>query len=645
MRLPSVGDVFEDRYELVALLGEGGFASVYRAQDRLMHRDVALKLLRPRDDSRAANARFMREARVLAGLQHPNIVTLFEFGQTTEGLQFMVFEYVAGRDLKTLLTGGALPIPLVIHILRQLLDALREAHTHGVLHRDIKPANVLIHAYGGDDNRLKLLDFGVAKPLRDVQDRLTKTGAVVGTLRYMAPEQLAGEPVDARTDIFAVGLVAHEMITGQPAIRGRSQKTMIVEQLSLDPIVVPPSQAPLPLRNVLNRATAREPAARWPSAQAMREALIAAHAAIESGEPQIEAEHTTAVRTGAAASNPAPAGPRRDKLAVFAMLAGILIGVAAVYLALSWKRDPEPPPPPAPRAQVRVVAEPDVDVRKPDANTTSTALAGCVAPPQDFNGTLPLDWPGGPVDVHIPKGYDASERLPVMILLHRVLSTGETFLTLSGMREIADEHRFFVLAPTSTSEFGWAPERVSLIADMLDEAQQYLCIDPHWLYVLGDENAGSFGREIACKMPVSGLATTMDMSGLACRPVAPTARMRVYGRADKNVPLRGGTGCNPLQGVSQSLARINKEWTQALDCSPEPIPWQASLKGGTCERWDCEHGTFASCATDGGHEWPGGNSLLPGCATSAPAVEFPFGRAIWTFFAQHGARLDGRSQR
>ncbi len=247
-------------YEVVALIGRGGMGAVYRARQANLDREVAIKLMPPEaaaDDDFAA--RFRIEARALAKLHHPNIVAIFEFGQTSDGHLYFVMEYVDGTDLAHLIQAASLRPVQALEIVSRVCDALQFAHQAGVVHRDIKPANVLI-AHGG---AVKVADFGLAKlhPESTVRSsRQSVPGSVIGTPDYMAPEQLDGREVDARSDIFSLGVMLYEMLTGQLP-RGAWE---------------PPSRkvnTDARLDGVVNKALQTEPERRYQQASEVRTAV------------------------------------------------------------------------------------------------------------------------------------------------------------------------------------------------------------------------------------------------------------------------------------------------------------------------------------------------------------------------------------
>ena len=267
-------------YQIIELLGRGGMGEVYRAHDRRLGRDVALKVL-PADvaDRPARLERFEREARTVAGLNHPNVVTLFSV-EEHDGIRFLTMELVEGRTLDALTPADGLPVDRVIEIGAAVADALVAAHAQGLVHRDLKPANVMVT----DDGRVKVLDFGLAKladPDSGTGDdatrvmELTREGAIVGTVPYMSPEQLRGLPVDARSDVFSLGVVLYEITTGRRPFRGASDVDVMSAILKDATPSISDSRADVPghLESIVARCLAQEPGDRYPSARAVRDAL------------------------------------------------------------------------------------------------------------------------------------------------------------------------------------------------------------------------------------------------------------------------------------------------------------------------------------------------------------------------------------
>src|SRR5581483_3428159 len=233
-----VGELVADRYELEEAVGHGGMSSVYRGHDRLLERTVALKVLHAHfgDDSEYVE-RFRREARAVAQLSHPHIVT--------------VFEYVEGENLKQLVErSGPLSVDRTIDLGIQIADALAFAHAHDLVHRDVKPQNVLIDAAGD----AKVTDFGIARSL-DVERGFTQTGTVLGTSNYLSPEQAAGEPVTTATDIYSLGVVLYELLTGEVPFRGDNLVVVAMKHVTEHPPSLLDQRADVPPR--LARAVER----------------------------------------------------------------------------------------------------------------------------------------------------------------------------------------------------------------------------------------------------------------------------------------------------------------------------------------------------------------------------------------------------
>jgi eukaryotic-like serine/threonine-protein kinase len=260
-------------YEIVEPIGAGGMGEVYKARDTRLDRIVALKVLPAAyaaDHER--RLRFEREARAISGLSHPHICSLYDIGDQ-DGVQFLVMEYLEGETLEGRLSHGPMPLEQALQRAVEIAGALDQAHRHGVIHRDLKPANVMLTRSG-----VKLLDFGLAKVLETptaastslptVSQTLTTQGTIMGTFQYMAPEQLEGAEADARSDIFALGAVVYEMLTGRKAFQGRSHAGLISAIMSAEPPAIATLQPSVPpaLEHVVRTCLAKDPQARWQTA-------------------------------------------------------------------------------------------------------------------------------------------------------------------------------------------------------------------------------------------------------------------------------------------------------------------------------------------------------------------------------------------
>jgi serine/threonine-protein kinase len=264
-----IDTLFDGRYRIVRKLGAGGMADVYLAEDQELGRRVAIKIL----NGRHANddqfiERFRREAKNAAALNHPNIVSIYDRGEAQE-TYYIAMEYLDGRTLKELVIGhGPAPVNVAVEYARQILSALRFAHRHGIVHRDIKPHNVLVDREG----RVKVTDFGIA---RAGTSQMTEAGSIVGTAQYLSPEQARGTEVDQRSDLYSLGIVLYELLTGETPFDGDTPVEIAMKHLSTVP--TPPSQLrkdiPHDLDMVVMRALAKDPADRYQSAEEMESDL------------------------------------------------------------------------------------------------------------------------------------------------------------------------------------------------------------------------------------------------------------------------------------------------------------------------------------------------------------------------------------
>jgi len=328
-------------YDIVASIGAGGMGEVFRARDTRLERDVAIKVLPPgpeQDEER--RLRFEREARTVSQLNHPHICTLHDVG-VEDGQHYLVLELLEGESLAERLQKGPLPLAQALRVGTQVAEALDAAHRQGVIHRDVKPGNVMLTRSGA-----KLLDFGLARAeskasaasgstsLPTEAGPLTEKGSVMGTVQYMAPEQLEGQPADARTDIFALGVLLHEMVTGKPAFEGKTRTGLIAAIVSSQP---PPVSSLVPvsppaLDHVIQKCLEKEPDDRWQSAHDV------------AGELRWIAE-------AGSQSGPALASPgrrrsrRRAAIALAAGLVGIALGATGTFVLRGAARPASERPP------------------------------------------------------------------------------------------------------------------------------------------------------------------------------------------------------------------------------------------------------------------------------------------------------------
>ncbi len=319
-----VGKTVAGRYELEEVVGHGGMSSVYRAHDSLLERYVALKVLHEQyNEDEDFVERFKREARSVAQLQHPNIVTVIDRGEE-EGRQYIVFEFIDGENLKEFVVRkGRLDLREALEIAVEIARALAFAHEHGLIHRDVKPQNVLLNG----DGRAKVTDFGIARSL-DVEHGVTQTGTVLGTSNYIAPEQASGQQVDVHTDVYSLGVVLYELLTGEVPFPGESFVAVAMKHVHEPPPNVLDVRGDVPLRvaSAIDRALEKDPTERFPTMDAFAAELEACLAELDRGE----AGDATVVI-------PAATRPRRRKpaarLPLFIGLLGAL-AIAAIVVGL-----------------------------------------------------------------------------------------------------------------------------------------------------------------------------------------------------------------------------------------------------------------------------------------------------------------------
>jgi eukaryotic-like serine/threonine-protein kinase len=337
-------------YEIVSPLGAGGMGEVYRAMDTRLGRDVAIKVLSSNlSSSPELRQRFEREARTISQLSHPHICALYDVGREGE-TEFLVMEYLDGETLADRLARGPLPIEQTLRFGIEIADALDKAHRQGIVHRDLKPGNVMLTKSG-----VKLLDFGLARltappsgvmsglsmlPTTPKGSDLTAEGTILGTLQYMAPEQLEGKEADGRTDIFALGCVLYEMVTSRKAFAATSQASLIGAILHKDPEPISQFEPMTPrgLDRAVRRCLAKDPEARWQSARDLALELA------EATRPEESAAPTSARRQ-----------PRSGTLG-WAVAAALVLGLIGI-LAAPWR--PRSAPPPATKLRFTIPPPPE----------------------------------------------------------------------------------------------------------------------------------------------------------------------------------------------------------------------------------------------------------------------------------------------
>jgi serine/threonine-protein kinase len=304
-----VGAVIADRYNVIRKLGEGGMGTVYLAEHVKMGRKSAIKVMNPGMVSDAdAISRFNREASNASRINHPNVASVYDFGETSDGLIYLAMEFIEGPALtKVIEESGSLPPARAAEITRQAAEALSVAHDMGIVHRDLKPDNIMLAKGRDGSDIVKVVDFGIAKAAEGENQNVTKTGLVVGTPEYMSPEQLAGDKLDGRSDTYSLALVTYAMLTGKLPFPAETIQESMIKRLTDEPKPLaemkPDVAWPDAVQTVMTMALQRDAASRYQSASEYGRAL---HSAVQA-MPRGRGSAATAVIGSVAAPKPAPA--------------------------------------------------------------------------------------------------------------------------------------------------------------------------------------------------------------------------------------------------------------------------------------------------------------------------------------------------
>jgi eukaryotic-like serine/threonine-protein kinase len=351
-----VGQVIADRYHVTKKLGEGGMGQVYLAEHVKMGRRSAIKVMNPAmvHDPDAV-ARFNREAANASRITHPNVCAIYDFGETGDGLIYLAMEFIEGEPLTDLLKReDALPTARAVQIFTQVAEALQAAHDLGIVHRDLKPDNIMLTRSRTGADVVKVVDFGIAKAIGgDDSQKVTRTGLVVGTPEFMSPEQLAGDKVDGRTDIYALALVLFKMLTGTLPFDATTVQETMIKRLTDEPLALaaarPDLTFPAGLQETMTTALARDPAHRYQSATKLSNDVSAVAGLGRGAAPgalratRADAEGKTQLldtgRTKAGAgTRPGPAPPKRRSALPLTVGILVLVGAGGAY-ALFGRRD------------------------------------------------------------------------------------------------------------------------------------------------------------------------------------------------------------------------------------------------------------------------------------------------------------------
>lgn len=433
---PYLGCVIDGRYKVEAVLGEGGMGVVYQCTHKIIGKKVAMKVLRAdlaRDSE--ATERFLNEAKSASAIGNPHIIDISDFGQLPDGSTYFIMEHLDGVALSSVVSSsGALPVFRIIHLARQLCEALAAAHEAGIVHRDLKPDNIFLVARGADKDFVKILDFGIAK-VSHSEGKLTRAGAVFGTPHYMSPEQAAGAPVDHRGDIYSFGVIIYELASGKLPFDADNFMGILTQHMYKAPVpiraLVPePQDVPPGLEAIVLKCLSKRPEQRY---QSMSEVL----AELERLEQGLVPEAVTELMARSGGFNvpadyfkkdarmpaPVPASPPLGvpvARAKWPLISGIVgVGVAALIVVFIFAKSSESPA--APSLEPSATAAPLAPPSAPEPTAASTASAPAPEPklqvalaiqPIDAHAFVgDRDLGASPVLVEIPKGASVTVEL------------------------------------------------------------------------------------------------------------------------------------------------------------------------------------------------------------------------------------------
>ncbi len=473
--LPTPGATIGE-YQIMEEIGLGGFGAVFRAFQPRLKRDVAVKVVLPALSKTPDTVqRFMREIDLAARLEHPNVVRLYDYGQSANGLLWMSMEYVKGVTLSEVLRSQhRLPFQLARHIILQVLSGLIEAHEQLIIHRDLKPGNVMLTRKGGDEHHVKVLDFGIGKALgaseNQAMQNLTETGAGgFGTPRYMAPEQIYNKDLGPWTDVYPVGLILYEMLVGSPAVAGDNAFEVLANQVT-KPIHLPNQILLSSLGPVLQRAIEKDAAYRYRSAQDFFDALQAltqdpfdspnasgpmppiaamgddANQTVRPGfAPEVQRDHGHPPASPLHRPPSAPRPQRAVPLAVWLVAVAVFaVGITLVLVSVLSRSTPAEdhpaatPPTPTPVATAPAQVDPETPPEPPSPAAPETTAAPEPQPPTEFAAAAAAD-ALPPLRLHLqsqPTAAEVSENGKVL---------GVTPLSLELARDSLASGRTFVL--------------------------------------------------------------------------------------------------------------------------------------------------------------------------------------------------------
>ena len=628
--MPALDTLLDARYRLQRRIGEGGFAIVYAAVVEGSGSEVAIKVLKPDANGGydpGVLARFRREANLLATLSCPSTLRLLDHGTDTLGRPFMVFELLGGVDLANYVKSASRLDPREAEsVIRQLASSLREAHDRGLLHRDLKPSNVQV--LGADDGTLavKLLDFGLLRFWDDKHPSITKTGELIGTPRYMSPEQLRDSPLSPSSDIYSLGLLFIEVLGGSrllPSNQWNEQLDRLLPGYAFQISSLPHVEARHAA--VIQRMTEVDPRDRYQTVAELLTALDRGSAPLGATATTLRAETRPKRRT--------------TKSTRGVVLVGLLL---AVVIAIQlYRASPN-------QQESRARARPPNSQLSPAINNRTAEFVGEAVDARRFeleteldSCSFPLRAGYGPESefgtfVYVSDQHEREHRPPLLVLISEVHRKPVSFFEESGFREIADRNGLVVIAPVGADPEGNRPAAHTprFFDERVLSAIQEYCIDKSRVYLVMQGSGGRIGAQLHQYDWITALAT----HGARILPAASVPTITMEGNADKWLLRHDGQRvCGT--GSSSSLKQLVDHYTQNHACDAAPTGWSHHRN---CVLRECNTPWVMCAFPKGGHAWPGtkprtGKSLngfiFSYCdAPSSPARRAPAAELAWSFF-------------
>lgn len=652
------GAVIAGRYRLESPIGEGGYGAVWKATQLNVSRPVAIKFLKAFTFDENAERRFQREAKALARLQHPNCLTLLDFG-SSDGV-FLVTEFLDGERLDDWIAQTP-ELVEVLDVALQILAALAHAHRERIVHRDLKPANIVLTRTPDGGLLAKVLDFGISSIVGAKRGDITKTGEVFGTPGYMSPEQLRGEPSGPAADLYAFGVILYQMIEGHPPFTGKSGIEIAVKHMTGAP---PPLERDVPegLQAIVDRLLQKDPRDRPASARDVAEAVARLELSPlvpqqgPPGRPGVAAAPVPPPATERILAKPLPTvdiepamPPHRLAIAVVAAVCMLGAGVA-----LLW---PEPPPAPREPSSTRIasaLSTPAASPKRPSGVVEAATVA--VDAGTDVGGPPPVGTPGcgtpfdgrglqtvsvmtsaldrGAATVYVPESYDPDRPQTVVMLFHDALQTPKELFEALGFADDADRDDVVVVLPHhDTIVFPWNSKESQLQAQQdLKVAGQVLCLSRERVFLYGHGAGGYAAEELTCMLPkVAALAVSAHRLSVDDAPCLHphTPYLFLAPMHDGRDPIKGGVGC--LGGEDgRSLEEHEEIYRKIHGCGTQRRVEDRQHRS-ICYTWDCDV-DFIACHLNGGRPLPGQPAHVP-CEGRAP--RFAYGAKIWGFFQDH----------